>query len=375
MRLNQILRRLMHSPMFTGIAVVTLAIGIGANTAIFSVAEGVLLKPLPFPNAAELVAVDHTAPGVNLPSVGAAPFLYFTYRDEARTFQDVGLWTFETSNVTGLAQPEEVRTLIVTDGILTMLGVPPMLGRTFSKKDDEPGSAETVILMAGYWRSKFGADPAAVGKRMVLDGHAHEIIGVMPDSFRFLDRKPAIILPMRLDRSKTFLGNFSYAAIARLKPGVTIAQAHADAARAIPLAFQRFPPFPGFSTKMFEESRLAPHIRTLKDDLVGNIRTVLWVLMGTIGMVLLIACANVANLLLVRAEGRQQELAVRAALGASRADIARELLVESIALGLAGGIAGLAPPFGALRLLTARAPSNLPRPAQTAVDRADPGFP
>src|SRR6185295_18571261 len=152
----------------------------GANTAIFSVAESVLLKPLPFPHADQLVAIDHAAPGVNLKSVGAAPFLYFTYRDDARSFQDVGLWTSDTSSVTGLAQPEEIRTLVVTLGIL---GIQPALGRAFSAKDDEPGSPETVILMAGYWRAKFGADPSAIGRRLMMDGQAREIIGVMPDSF------------------------------------------------------------------------------------------------------------------------------------------------------------------------------------------------
>ncbi len=368
MRVKQIVRRLWQLPLFTSVAVVTLAIGIGANTAIFSVAESVLLKPLPFPHSEQLVAVDHAAPGVNLTSVGAAPFLYFTYRDEARSFQDVGLWTPDTVSVTGVAQPEEVSSLVFTDGVLRILGVQPALGRAFTQKDDEPGSPETAILIAGYWRSRFGADPSVIGRRVMLDGRAREIIGVMPDSFRFLDRKPAVLLPMRLDRSKTFLGAFNAAAIARLKPGVTIAQADADAARVIPIAFQRFPPFPGFTTNMLEEAKLTPHTKSLKEDLVGDISTVLWVLMGTIGMVLLIACANVANLLLVRAEGRQQELAIRAALGASRAEIARELLLESVALGIAGGVAGLAVAFAALRLLTALAPTNLPRLDEISID-------
>ncbi|OLC75385.1 MAG: multidrug ABC transporter substrate-binding protein [Acidobacteria bacterium 13_1_40CM_4_65_8] len=368
MRLKQILRRLMQLPMFTGVAVITLAIGIGANTAIFSVAEGVLLKPLPFAHAEQLVAVDHAAPGVNLKSVGAAPFLYFTYRDEGRSFQDIGLWESDTVSVTGLAQPEEIKSLHVTDGFLAILGVQPALGRSFSRKDDEPGSPQTVILTAGYWRSKFGGDPSAIGRRILLDGRAREIIGVMPDTFRFLDRRPAVILPLRLDRRKTFLGNFSQSAVARLKPGVTIAQANADAARMIPISYQRFPPFPGFSAKVLEEAKLAPHTRSLKEDLVGDVSTVLWVLMGTIGMVLLIACANVANLLLVRADGRQQELAIRAALGAGRGEIARELLLESLMLGIIGGIAGLALAFGALRLLTALAPANLPRLDEISID-------
>ena len=155
-------------PLFTGITVLTLALGIGANTAIFSVIEGVLLKPLPYPRSDELVTLDHAAPGVNLPSAGAAPFQYFTYREEGRVFQDVGLWNTGTVSVTGLAEPEEVPTLFVTDGVLPMLGAQPMLGRLFSKADDTPATPETVVLTAGYWRSKFGADSAVIGR--IVDG-------------------------------------------------------------------------------------------------------------------------------------------------------------------------------------------------------------
>jgi putative ABC transport system permease protein len=355
-------------PLFTGIAVLTLAIGIGANTAIFSVIQGVLLKPLPYPRSGELVALDHTAPGLNLGRAGAAPFLYFTYREEGRVFQDVGLWNTGTVSVTGVAEPEEVRTLFVTDGVLPMLGAQPMLGRVFSKTDATPGSPETVVLTSGYWRSKFGADGSAIGRTLMLDSVPREIIGVLPDSFRFLDRDVSLVVPYRFDRSKVFLGQFSYAAIARLKPGTSIDQASADIARMIPISLTRFPPFPGGSVKMFEEARLTPHVLSLKDDLVGEVRTVLWVLMGTIGLVLLIACANVANLLLVRAESRQQELAIRAALGAGSTRIARELLLESVTLAILGGVAGLGLAFGALRLLVALAPGNLPRLADITLD-------
>ncbi len=342
-------------------AVVTLAIGIGANTAIFSVIEGVLLRPLTYPRSDELVALDHVAPGLNLPRVGAAPFLYFTYREEGRVFQDVGLWNTGTVSVTGLSQPEEVPTLFITDGVLPMLGVPPMLGRVFSRTDDAPGSRETVILTSGYWRSKFGADSSVIGRTLMVDSLPREIIGVLPDAFRFLDRRVSLLVPFRLDRSKVFLGQFSFSALARLKPGTTIDQANADVARLIPLSLTRFPPFPGGSVRMFQEARLAPNIRSLRDDLVGDVRTVLWVLMGTIAMVLLIACANVANLHLVRAESRQQELAIRAALGADSRRIARELLQESVALGIAGGFVGVGLAWAALRLLVALAPGNLPR--------------
>src|SRR5207344_7343 len=195
-----------------------------------------------------------------------------------------------------------------------------------------------------------------------------EIIGVLPDSFRFLDQKPSLILPLQLNRAETHLGNFSFTGVARLKPGVTLDQATADTARLIPGSLTRFPAFPGFSAKMFADVKLSPNLRLLKDDVIGDVGSVLWVLMGTIGLVLLIACANVANLLLVRAEGRQQELAVRAALGASRGRIAYELLAESVILGLVGGIAGLAVAFGAVRLLIALAPGNLPRLDNITID-------
>jgi predicted permease len=370
MGLKHVLRRLAKSPMFTIVAVVTLAIGVGANTAIFSVLEGVLLKPLPYPDPEALIAVDHSAPGVNLPSAGAAPFLYFTYREEGRTFEDIGMWRTDTLSVTGLAEPEQVDGIDVTEGVLPILGVHPLLGRLFLRADDSPGSPETVMLSFGYWQTRFGGDASAIGRRILVDGHPREIIGVLPARFRFLDLKPALFLPMQQDRSKTYLGNFSYSAMARLKPGVAMAQATADVARMIPIALRKFPPFPGYNAKMFDEARLGPNLRSLKQDLIGDIGGVLWVLMGTIGMVLVIACANVANLLLVRTEGRQQELAIRAALGAGWGRIARELFVESVTLGVLGGALGLGLAYGALRLLIAIAPANLPRIGDISIDGA-----
>ena len=355
-------------PLFTGMAVLTLALGIGANTAIFSVISGVLLKPLPYPRSDELVALDHAAPGLDIQRAGAAPFLYFTYREDGRVFQDVALCNVGTVSVTGVARPEEVRALFTTDGLLPILGVQPMLGRVFSRADDAPGGAETVVLTAGYWRAKFGGDRSAVGRTVTLDGRPREIIGVLPDTFRFLDRDVSLIVPMRIDRSKVFIGNFSYSAIARLKPGQTIEQATADATRMVPIALRRFPPFPGATLAMFEKARITPQIRSMKDDLVGDVQNALWVLMGTIAIVLLIACANVANLLLVRAESRQQELAVRAALGADSRRIVRELLMESMTLAVAGGVVGLGLAFAAVRLLVALEPGNLPRLRDITVD-------
>ena len=183
MRYRHILRRLLRTPAFSTVAVLTLALGIGANSAIFSVIEGVLLKPLPFARPQELIGVWHTAKLVNLPELNMSPFLYFTYRDQNRTLQDIGMWDTESSTVTGLAEPERVDTLQVTDGVLPLLGVPPEIGRWFSRQDDSPGSPETAMLMYGYWQLRFGGDRSVIGRRLMLDGVAHEIIGVMPEAF------------------------------------------------------------------------------------------------------------------------------------------------------------------------------------------------
>ena len=363
-------RRLRHHPGFTVACVLTLAVAIGANSAIFSVIHGILLKPLPYRQADELIELHHTGPGVNFPDVLSSPFLYFTYREQGRSFQSIGLVTSESRSVTGLTQPEEVLCFDVTAEILPMLGVEPALGRWFSKKDAASGGPPTMVLMQGWWQSRFGGDRSVIGRRIVVDGISREVIGVMPAQFRFLDTNPAFLLPLQLDRNQAFLGQFTYFGIARLKPGVTLEGASADIARMIPIALHSFPPPPGFTVKAFEEVRLAPKLRSLKQLLVGDIGKTLWVLMGTLGFVLLIACANVANLLLVRAEGRQRELAIRAAFGASRRHIVQELLTESVMLGLLGGALGLGLAYGAIRALIAIAPAHLPRLHEISINPA-----
>jgi putative ABC transport system permease protein len=366
--IRQVVRRLMRSPMFTVVTLLTIAIGVGANSAVFSVVNGVLLKPLPYRDPGALLGVWQTAPRLNLKDLEASPSDYFTFREENRTFEQFGVWTGGTVAVTGRAAPEQVRCLFMTEGTLNALGVAPALGRWFTSGDDTPGAPETVILTYGYWQRKFGGDPAAVGGQLVVDGKMTGIAGVMPQSFRFLDDKPDLILPMRFDRAKLHLGNFSFRGIARLKPGVTLAQANADVARMIPIVNRKFTPPPGFSAKMFEDAGIAAAVRPLKDDVVGELGKVLWVLMGSIGVVLLIACANVANLLLVRAEGRQQELATRMALGAGSRRIAGVLLTESVFLGLLGGLLGLGFAYAALRVLVASAPAYLPRLDNISLD-------
>src|SRR5262245_62093110 len=367
---KHLLRRLARTPMFTAVALLTLAIGIGANTAIFSVINGVLIKPLPYPDPEKLIGVWHLAPGVPAISgdVNCSPTMYFTYREENRTFQEFGLWSGGGASITGLAEPEQVQALFVTKGVLEALAVQPVLGRRFSEEETQPGAADTIILTYGYWQRGLGVETSVKGRNITVDGKPRTVIGVMSERFRFLSSAVDVILPQQFDRNKIFLGQFSYQGIARLRSGVTLEQANADVARMLAIWLKAWPAPPGFDRQLFENARFAPKLQLLKQEVVGDIGQVLWVLMGTIGGVLLIACANVANLLLVRTEGRQQELAIRAALGAGWGRIAREMLLESAALGIMGGILGLGLAYIAIRSLVAMGPSTLPRLSEIGID-------
>lgn len=367
-RLSRTARRLLRTPIFTIIAVLTLGVGIGANAAIFSVVNGVLLKPLPYHEPERLVGVWHTAPGINISVLNQGPTNYFVYRDESQTFEDFALWDNTSVSVTGTGEPERVQALLVTDGALGILRVNPTLGRGFTREDDTPGAPDRLILTHAYWQRKFGSDPSAVGRTLTVEGKPYEIIGVLPADFRFLDRDPQLVMPFRFNRAEVFVGNFSYQGIARLKPGVTIEQANADVARMLPMTVERFRLPPGFSRQMFEDAKIGPLVRPLSQDVIGDIGQMLWILLGTVGLVLLIACANVANLFLVRAEGRQQELAIHAALGASWRRITWELLSESLTLALLGGVLGLGLAYAGIQVLGAIAPDGLPRLEEIAID-------
>jgi predicted permease len=367
---RHIFRRLIRTPEFTGIALLTLAIGIGANTAIFSVINGVLIKPLPYPQSENLVGVWHGAPGI--PSmrgdVNCSPTMYFTYREESHTFEQFGLWSNGSASVTGVEEPEQVQALFVTYGTLQALGVQPKVGHWFSEADDTPGSLDTVMLTYGYWQRRFGGNAALIGRQITIDSKPRTVIGVMPREFRFLDWNAELLLPERLDRNKIFLGDFSYQGIARLKPGVTLQQANTDIARVLGIWINAWPTPPGFARELFQNARIEPRLKPLKQEVVGDVGTVLWVVMGTIGLVLLMACANVANLLLVRMEGRRQELAVRASIGATWKRIAGEMLAESLTLGMLAGVLGIGLAYGGLRLLVRMAPATLPRVVEIGID-------
>ena len=338
--LKHTFRRLARTPLFTLATVVTLALGIGANTAIFSVINSVLLKALPFPEPNQLIGVWQTAPGVNIKDLNASLADYITYREESKTFADVALWNRRSMTVTEFADAERVDGIRVTFRLLPLLGVNPIIGRGFVEKDNDTKSPDVIMLGYGYWQRRYGSDPNVIGRRIMVDGAAREIIGVLPKDFWFMDMTHDLVVPIRFDRGSVRLAGYNFQAVARLRPGVTIQEANSDVARMIGIELGKFPPPTGMSTKMMEDARLGPNVRLLTDDLLGDIGRSLWVVMATIGIVLLIACANVGNLLLVRAEGRAQELAVRAVLGAGRGRLAREMFVESLTLSLMGGTGG-----------------------------------
>ncbi|HXV60389.1 MAG TPA: ABC transporter permease, partial [Vicinamibacteria bacterium] len=363
---RQLLRRLARSPLFTAVSVVTLALGIGANAAIFSVVEGVLLKPLPFEDPDALVGVWHRAPGLGFDNVNQSPALHFTYRDENHVFEDVGLWDDGQASVTGLEEPEEVEAMWVTDGTLPLLRIRPALGRTFTPEDDAPESPKTVIVSHAYWKRRLGGTDDVLGMTIEVDATTREIIGVMPENLRFLRYDPDLYIPFQFDPNELFMGNFSYQGVARLRPGVSIEKANADLERMIPLSTERYPE--GLTLQMLREAKFGPNVHPLKQDVVGDVGSVLWVLLGTVGLVLLIACANVANLFLVRADGRQQEMALRTALGANRRRLAREIFSESIALAFTAGTVGLGLAYTGLRLLLTMGPTSIPRLQEIALD-------
>jgi predicted permease len=367
------LRRIYKSLGFTITVLLTLAVGIGANTAVFSVLDNVLLKPLAYPEPQQLVALNLRAPG----APGLADFrdglrlsasMYLTFAAHNRTFQSVGVWMPTTGSVTGLAQPEQVNAALVSDGVLQTFAVPPAVGRWLDASDQDPRGAKRAMLGYGYWQRRFGGDRSVVGRTIELDSQPREIVGVMPRGFKVLNYDFDMLIPLAFDPNNQILAGFSYRGIARLRPGVSIDTADADVARLLNVWMDSWRNCPTCDSHFYLTWQIGPALRPMKEEVLGNVSGALWAVMGTIGVVMFIACTNVANLLLVRADARQQELAVRAALGASRARIVRELLTESLLLGLLGGAGGIATASAGLRLLLAIGPTNLPRLSEVRLD-------
>jgi predicted permease len=367
------MRRLRKSPGFAVTILLTLAIGIGANTAVFSVVNSILLKPLAYPESERLIALWLNAPGAG----GLANFrdglqlstsMYLTFSQHNHSFQSMGIWVPRTVNVTGVAEPEELQAEMLSDGVLETLQVPAQWGRWFEQEDQDPRGRKTVMLSYGYWQRRFGGDPHAIGRTIQIDSETREIIGVMPRGFRWPEGDFELLMPLALDRHNQILAGFGCNGIARLKPGVPLAQADADVARLVPVWMDSWSNGPGTNPHFYERWKITPNFLSLKQKIVGTVGGVLWVVMATVGLVMLIACTNVANLLLVRAESRQHELGIRAALGAGRGRIARELLIESVSLGLLGGVLAVGVAYGGLRLLLAIGPADLPRLSEVSLD-------
>ena len=367
------LRRLLRARAFTLVAALTLALGIGATTAIFSVVYSVLIKPLPYENADELVRVRYST--INSGNQSSSHTMYLTYRDENRTFENMGLWQYadDFSTLTAPGEPRRLNILMVTHGTLEALGVQPVNGRWFAETEYGPAAEgpQPVILSYALWQQHFGGDNAVLGSDIFIDSQPARVVGIMPRDFRFIQStQPDVILAVRrLELPEQTIGWFNYQMLGRLKPGVTPDEARADIERMLPIWLDAWPLVPGGgqTKEAIANQRYTPIVRPLKDDLVGGIAGTLWVLMGAIGAVLLVACANIANLMLVRSEARREELGIRAALGAGPARIARELFLESLALGVAGGVLGWALANVGLEVLLAIAPSDLPRLREIAV--------
>jgi putative ABC transport system permease protein len=356
-------RGLVRNPGFAGVAVLTMALGVGANAAIFSVLNAVLLKPLPWGDPARAVMIwsRWTAFDKTWVSDGEVN----DYRREAHTLAGVGAWSDGQVNLTGDGEPERVGAASVTANLFPVLGVSPIVGRGFTAQEDVPNGPNVAILGYGLWQRRYASDAGIVGRSIQIDGAAYQVVGVMPAGFvlptDFQSPLPTTVwIPERWDAASTDHGNHGYYAAARLKPGVTLAQA-ADDLHAVAQSWTARGLYP-------KPMRFDTVVVTLQDEVIGRIRRTIWLLFGAVAFLLLIACANVANLLLVRAEARQREIAVRAALGAGTARMMRQLFTEGLMLALLSAAAGLVLAALGVRALAAWNPADIPRVSTAAID-------
>src|SRR5262245_4565283 len=360
------MRMFAKKPGFSLIAVITLALGIGANTAIFSVVDGVLLRPLPYENAERLFKVNRVS--AKKPGLGTrtSPLNYLDMRSQNQSFEYLGGYTDSSKfNLSGGAEPERVPGAMISDTLFQALGAPPALGRNFAPEEDRKGGPNVVILSHRLWARRFGADPNILGQTLTLDSRPYTVVGVMPQDFDFPTKETALWVPYGFAYEDGGRGNFFVDVIGRLKVGVSSEQAQTEM-NAIAARLER--QYPEVNT----DSGIA--LVSLREQMTGKIRRLLLVLFGAVGLVLLIACVNVANLLLARGAGRQKEIAIRATLGASRIRIVRHLLSESVLLALAGGLLGLLVAYWGARVLIAISPDDIPRVGEIGVDGRVLGF-
>ncbi len=355
-------RGLVRSPGFTVITLVTLALGIGANTAVFSLVDGVLLRPLPFEAPDDLMEVGHVV-GEDGDRMGTPQGLYLTYVEHVAALEGMALHRPTAANLAVGDEPERVTGAVVTPGFFEVLRARPAAGRTFADEEGRPGGEAVVVLSHGLWRSAFGSDPGIVGATVRLDGVARRVVGVMEAGFAWPARDTRFWVPMVIDPARAPSGDFSPGAVARVGAGVSVDEARRELASVV----SRLPSLRE-GTDYLLDGGMRSRVIPLKEAVVGDVRRTLQVLVGTVALVLLIACANVVNLLMVRREERSRELVVRAALGAGRMQVGRALFVESLLLCLGGAALGLAVARGAVTWAVAMAPTSLPRVWAVGVD-------
>ena len=357
-------RNLRKSPGYAIVTILTLALGIGANTAIFSVVNGVILKPLPFPQSNRLVFITSQFPGLGFDQFWVSSPEFLEFRDRNQSFQNVGAYSASAVNLGTQDQPRRVNSALVTSELMPVLAVQPIRGRVFTREDTLPGAEDVAILSAEVWKTSFASDETVVGRVLPMDGTPTRVVGIMPQGFDIHDQKVQVWLPLTLDPANPGNrgGHFLYL-VGRLKDGVTMPQARADLESML-INWEKLNP------KTHTPNQRNHRIRFdgLRDDMIGAVRSSLWVLQGAVGFVLLIACANLANLLLARAESRQREFAIRSALGAARGTILRQFLTEGVLLAVIGGAVGVALAYLGLRAMLAADPESLPRSAGIAID-------
>ena len=361
------------APGFFLITVLTLGLGIGATVAIFTVINAVLIRPLPYPDPERIVWVTQSAPGMGLEEAALSDGTYLLYRNENKVLEDLGIYWQGSVTLTGGQEPERIGAARVTPSIFKVLRASAVLGRPLAEEDGKPGAEPVLVLSHGLWQRRFGGDRKILGSLVQVDGVSRRIVGVLAEGFRFPSAQEELWTPMVIDPANLQPGNFNYGGVGRLRPGVTTGRATKELSALV----WRLPDVLGPESMprgMIEQAKLAVLAKPFRDHVVGDIGRTLYVLLGGVGLILLIACANVANLFLVRAEGRQREVAVRTAIGASRWEIARVFLGESLALSVLGGLLGLALAAAGVRLLVALQPPGIPRLDEIGIDASVIGF-
>ena len=356
--LRYTVRVLLKKPAFTAIVVLALAIGIGANTAIFSVVNAILLRPLPYKNFDRISMVWMDNPKLGVAEDWHSYPNYVDYKQQNQVYEDIAAFNNRSFNLTGVGDPVRILGAWNTASLFSVLGVEPLMGRVFTEEEEEPGKDLVVVLSNGLWRSRFGSNPNAIGQAISMNGANRTVIGVMPPGFSFPDKRTEVWVPLALSpQRKQARSVISYKAVGRLKPGVSMAQARADMG-AIAKRLD----------EQYSQSDYGVNLVLLRDQETRTVKPALLVLLGAVAFVLLIACANVANLLLAQAAIREREIAIRLALGARRWRIVRQLLTESAVLGLVGGAAGLLMAVWGLNVLVALSPGDIPRFDQAGID-------